>query len=410
MWAYVDETGNTGNHIFDEEQPFFVTAAMMTKTNFDLTCARGISAIAAAAGVEALHANKLGMARVETIAPALLRLLKKADAQFFVARLEKRYLAATKVVDTYFDQGENLAVPWHLYWIRHMRLTLTFKLASFVITEEIAQTVWNCVTATSESKSKEHFRAGAVAMLKQMATVKDVRFREVVTEALEWALDNPENFSTYLRDKINRYGHSPNFVAFTLLLDGLDRTSKSWGRRIREIVHDQQSQFEKTIVQWHEVISRPAFQEVEPYRWPGEDEPISVSKVPGSAFRMSSEEESAGLQVIDVILWLFKRMFDDKDFGPESARLTNWVLRRAYLSDFSFDGVAEAAGEKMRVFMDAEFTDEQMAKGAEQSAEFESSRKKAMAGYARAKRQAALSGTNSAEPEAPASENEGGTR
>jgi hypothetical protein len=36
MWAYVDESGNTGNRIFDEEQPLFVTAAMATKTNFDL--------------------------------------------------------------------------------------------------------------------------------------------------------------------------------------------------------------------------------------------------------------------------------------------------------------------------------------------------------------------------------------
>jgi ATP-dependent DNA ligase len=46
VWAYVDETGNTGNRIFDDEQPFFTTAAMMTKSNFDLVYQAEISRIA----------------------------------------------------------------------------------------------------------------------------------------------------------------------------------------------------------------------------------------------------------------------------------------------------------------------------------------------------------------------------
>ena len=105
MWAYVDETGNTGNRIFDPDQPYFVTAAMMTKTNFDINFASSVWAISQSVGVSTLHARELGMGRIEPIAVPLLKVLKKADARFFVSRLEKRYLAATKVVDTYFDQG-----------------------------------------------------------------------------------------------------------------------------------------------------------------------------------------------------------------------------------------------------------------------------------------------------------------
>lgn len=37
VWAYVDECGNTGINLFDRVQPNFVTAAILTKTNFDLT-------------------------------------------------------------------------------------------------------------------------------------------------------------------------------------------------------------------------------------------------------------------------------------------------------------------------------------------------------------------------------------
>lgn len=33
MFAYVDETGNTGKNIFDLDQPDFFTGALITKTN-----------------------------------------------------------------------------------------------------------------------------------------------------------------------------------------------------------------------------------------------------------------------------------------------------------------------------------------------------------------------------------------
>jgi hypothetical protein len=161
MWAYIDETGNTGNHIFDPEQPLFHHCGVHDKVQFrprgegehgrDRQQDRGHGAAR----------ERARRSRIETVAPDLRKVLKRADPRFFLSRLEKLYLAATKVVDTYFDQGENHAVPWHVYWIRPMRLMLTFKLARFVITEEIAQIVWKCVTANSEATSKIFFAEGA---------------------------------------------------------------------------------------------------------------------------------------------------------------------------------------------------------------------------------------------------------
>jgi hypothetical protein len=55
MWIYVDESGNTGNRLFDDAQPLFVTAAMMTKTNFDALYNGELKSIAAKMGRTALH-------------------------------------------------------------------------------------------------------------------------------------------------------------------------------------------------------------------------------------------------------------------------------------------------------------------------------------------------------------------
>ncbi len=36
IYAYVDETGNTGHNLFDEVQPDFFTGALITKGDFDV--------------------------------------------------------------------------------------------------------------------------------------------------------------------------------------------------------------------------------------------------------------------------------------------------------------------------------------------------------------------------------------
>jgi hypothetical protein len=292
MWAYVNETGDTLNNLFDEDQPLFVTAAFITKTNFDLVAKASIAAIAKKVDVQALHANVLGVAKIEQIAPDLLKLLKKTGCRFFISRAEKKYLASCKVIDVYFDQGENKAVPWSAYWLRHLRLLLTFKMASFVITPEIAAIVWDCVTAKSEFTSKKHFVLGAKAMLDNVQFVPDVRSRQITTDSLEWAIANPEEFSTHMSEKALRYQHSPNFVAFVNLLDGLQNASERWKRPVREIVHDKQAEVEKAFATWHATISKPELANAEGLSWPSESKAFKVQKVTGSTFRTTMKKRA----------------------------------------------------------------------------------------------------------------------
>lgn len=382
MYVYVDESGNTGYRVFDPEQPLFVTAAMMTKTNFDAVRKGALAAIARKVGASALHANELGVGRIEEIADDLLKIVKQADARFFVSRLEKRYLVAAKVYDTYFDAGENLAVPWHAYWIRPLRLTLMFKIVQYVLTEEIAGAVWDCVTAPTAQKSKAFFIQAAESMLARAPNLPDARSREIVTTALQWAINNPENFSTHIRDKINRHAHTPNFVAFTDLIDGVSRASKAWNRPVREIVHDRQSQFERKLIQWHEVFSRPELAKDDPIHWPGDDEPISLSRVPGSRFRMATEETSPGLQVIDVVLWLFQRAVTGKEIGPGGERLLTRVFRYGYQNDLTFDAIANSVEHQLDKIWDTPLTEEQKRAGAELMSRGEANRIAAMTKYA----------------------------
>jgi hypothetical protein len=99
MFAYVDETGNTGGNLFDPEQPWFITVGLMTKANFDVL-ERNLFRACDANGEIDFHANRVGFEKIERIAPRLLAVSKKRDARFFISRVEKLYLATTKIIDT----------------------------------------------------------------------------------------------------------------------------------------------------------------------------------------------------------------------------------------------------------------------------------------------------------------------
>lgn len=94
LYAYVDETGNTGHNLFDAAQPDFFTAAMITKGDFDLTFAAPTKVIAQKLGTQSLHGKEPGLGKLESAAPDLLQLLYAAKANFFVSRVEKKYRSA----------------------------------------------------------------------------------------------------------------------------------------------------------------------------------------------------------------------------------------------------------------------------------------------------------------------------
>jgi hypothetical protein len=144
IFAYVDESGNTGKNIFDQTQPDFYTAALVNKGAFDTTWGERIKAIARKVVADAIHANELGLDRLETIAEQLHTVLSASKAHFFVSRVEKRYLLAAKTFDVLFDSGENAGVVWHNYNIRPLKIMLAFKLAA-IISDEIAREFWRCL-------------------------------------------------------------------------------------------------------------------------------------------------------------------------------------------------------------------------------------------------------------------------
>lgn len=188
-------------------------------------------------------------------------------------------------------------------------------------------------------RAQEMFLETLLDLEQDILNIYDNWLKQIITSAIQWVKQNPESISVHSTKSL-KLGHWPNMVGFSNLLNGIEQRSKKWQRQAAEIVHDRQSQFARTLEEWH-LIHKSFPDDI--ISWMGEERKLRY--VEGSKFRISASADSPGIQAIDIVIWLYKRLSDGKPLNYHSATLINYVLKNAYQSDFSFKSLEESLTE-----------------------------------------------------------------
>lgn len=159
----------------------------------------------------------------------------------------------------------------------------------------------------------------------------------------------------------------PNVVGFINLIDSMETQSQLWNRQVKSIKHDRQSQFEKSLEFWHERFKNAS---ADPLYLPGGERHV-LRKVMNSKFQISSASESAGIQVSDLILWSFKRRWDNRELPDGLSYILRYLRTRSRINDFSFSNVSATLEDELSKIFDTEMTSEQLARGKELIEHFE---------------------------------------
>ncbi|MBS0225724.1 MAG: DUF3800 domain-containing protein [Proteobacteria bacterium] len=332
MWAYFDESGNTGTNVFDEEQPFFIIGWMAARTNFDVRAARDMSALARKIGVSHLHANQIPPDKRRTYYLDLASIARFYDVRFGFSRIEKTYLVACKLVDVLFDSVENFGVPLHWYFSRPLRMGLVFSLAR-VTPEELYREFWNCLFERNSTRRIALFEEVIQKLVPYSQLIEDLRVREVVASALDWATRHPETISLHLTRR-HSYGHSPNIAAFTPAIMMLDNLARRWESSSVNLLHDRTSQFGTLLQEAHGRFESGTLGTGRELMLPFEG---SLQFLQGSQFNVGESETSPGIQMVDAALWMLTRTDRDGAIPDEALPLHRYMLRRTYFDDMSFN-------------------------------------------------------------------------
>lgn len=334
MYCYVDERGNTGNKLFDPAQPVLYYGLITSKTNLDVSAEPLLRAARAKLGVKRLHANELGVGRLSEVAMSLGRFALKRDVRFSLYKVVKPDHAIITFFDQVFDSGVNKAVRWDHYWTP-LRYPLLFKVA-YLFDEETAKAAWAARTEINPARAAEALQNLCATLQDRIHRLPDARSRELISGALNWAAANPFEISYGVGNKDSALQISPNLVGFQQVLQSAAAQAQKQSRQVRQIVVDRQTQFNRAQGELAEIYR--AMRGHKHSMGPGMPE-LDMTNMPEVPPDFRPGDESAGLELVDVVLWVAKRWQEDKPLSPELGEMFNAFAKRGGTDEVSLSGL-----------------------------------------------------------------------
>lgn len=92
---------------------------------------------------------------------------------------------------------------------------------------------------------------------------------------------------------------------------------------------------------------------------------MKLRSAPGSEFVIRDSSSSAGIQLVDLILWLTKRGFDGREAPPEVKTFMQRVLRQTDPYEMSYEGTVATLESGLLPIMETPMSDEMLQKGQE---------------------------------------------
>ena len=334
MYCYVDESGNTGLELFDSAQPTLYYGLLLTTKNLDIVAEPLLAELRTYLGVARIHASQLGVGRLTFIAEKIARFSKRNDLRFSLLRVQKPDHAIISFFDQVFDSGMNKAVSWMQY-STPMRYLLLVKVAH-LFDEPLARRAWAARRERNPSKCAGMLKDLCNDILPRVERLPDARSRELISGALRWAAANPEEISYGVGNYDTALQISPNLVGFQQVLQTIALESFAQKRRVIQITVDRQIEFNRAQEELAEFYQRLRGHKVE--LGPGMPK-FDFSLMPEIPPTFVPGDASAGLELVDITLWIAKRMSENRSLTPELKTLFWSQARRGRTDEVSLHGI-----------------------------------------------------------------------
>ncbi len=334
LYFYIDESGHTGLNLFDQNQPLLYYGVLSSRMNVDILAENQLRKLRNHVGLPRLHAADLGNRGLVSIIDGIIELQQRFDIRFDLYRVAKPDHAIICFFDQVFDQGINPAMTWSGYWTP-IRYILLLKIAS-LFDELLAKRAWEARIEIDDAKAEHGLVEVCLELCNCVGNLPDARSQQLISDTLRWAIHNPSEMNYNTKNKEDRLQVSPNIVGFQSVMHGIAARIKKHKKKESSIIVDQQSQFNKAQRTLSEF-----FLAVRGKPWingPGLPT-TNHSHMPTIPITFSSSTNSAGLELVDVHLWVFKRYMEKKEVARELLALIKPQIYRGLTDELSLKAI-----------------------------------------------------------------------
>ncbi|MFA5904600.1 MAG: DUF3800 domain-containing protein [Desulfobacula sp.] len=341
MFFYVDESGQTGLNLFDEDQPHLYYGVLSCKSNLDILARPTVKSCRKKLGIERLHANEIGNAGLVKIVDEILRLKKKRDLRFDFFKVNKVDHAMISFFDQVFDQGLNPAVPYFTYW-SPLRYVMLIKLAH-LFDVSLLKKAWEARISTDQNHAEKILFEVCETVLQRVKILPDERSQMIISDTLKWAISNPSKLYYNVANKKQRLQISPNLIGFQSVMHGIALRLKTADIAANKVIIDRQSQFNKAQ-EWIANFYRKGRDKGD---FPlGIGLPVmNLEYMPDKPIECLAGTKSIGLEIVDVYIWVFKRWVEKKELAPELYELIRGQIHKGHYDEISLNALQDRWGK-----------------------------------------------------------------
>lgn len=267
-----------------------------------------------------------------------------------------------------FDQGVNPAVPWTGYWTP-LRYVLLLKVSA-LFDMELLKRAWAARIQRNDAIAEAELVAICDVLRSRVHLLPDARSRTIIDDALQQVQARPSNICYNAKNKEMLYQITPNLIGFQFVMCAIASRIQKNDIKNPIVIVDQQAQFNKTqrtLAEHYVLLSKAS-----PYVTGPGMPTIDFSGMPDGPIHFTSSTNSAGLELVDLYLWVFKRWIEEKEIPLGWMPIIRRQLTRGKTDEVSL----KALSERWTKYFDnlPEPTEEQMQRARELLAEQEKCR------------------------------------
>ena len=322
MFVFIDESGNSGQNMAAKDSPFFYHLALLSKYNIDLDLNGRIKKLLKSHSLDELHGAEISNL-LDELSPTILQELKDNNASFYYAEVEKSYLAYAKLYDTLFDNEENLGARWSAYQLRPLRLMLLCNFIGIVDEAVVVDFYKNCLIASSQQQANDYLKRTCKLILSEIYKLKDSRTKQIIEDTINGAKFFSSDITMFEKSKQDRWRHLPHIVSFLPMLNAISVYSRKHNSKVQRIIHDEQEQVQHVITEMHSIAAQAGARGVV---WDlRENGSLDFTRIPENSFEMKDSENSYGIQLTDICLYLITHGEPDSFFEPHKYELYKYI-------------------------------------------------------------------------------------
>ena len=353
MYFHIDESGNTGNNLFDKNQPQLSYGVLSCKTNVDVLGQPYHAKMLKKLGVTELHANDLGVRNLTHISEILYRLQIKMKFDFDYFFVIKRDFALFCFFEAVFDQGLNEAVKWDTYWTP-LRYPMIFNL-SILFDESLLKESWRlCIHRRINTQKQSIINLLSSLLDRLLISKLDKRSKELIGDALRFGIAHPLKLDFGVADEKML---SPNTIGFQFVVSCMGSRLRNISKHKKKkknaanITVDEQTQFNQAQIETHQMalligdgikgankemrnqyLTHPIFHDLK-------QSDLQHTFTPRQEISIKRSSESIGLQIVDIYLWITNKLLKGDILSSELKSIASLFLPRSYADVISIEGL-----------------------------------------------------------------------